>query len=184
VISSLSFFGGCSCSDKEDTNSIETSIKESIETFKQSKIEMKLTNGETILYHKVIDLIRTETGASHTTKIKELSPSLYEESMYQESENNGTLTNEELKEIFPSSEQFKGDKISVILDNENEKHYVISKDNLMSVFDLKIQEMNKISNEGIKVIFIYESNKINEYSYVYKTTDNIDVVIKGTFTYN
>ena len=136
------------------------------------------------MLNKVISVIKNDTGASHITKTKELSSSLYEESMYQESQTSGSLTNEELLSLFPSSEQFKSDKISVIIDNQNQTQYLINKDSLMSVFDLKINEVNKISNDGVKVTFKYQDGKINEYLYSYKTIDNIDVIIKGTFNYN
>lgn len=175
---------GCNKQNKKDEYQIiQESISTGVDSFKSATLETKLTSNETLLYSKTMNVIKAKAGSSYTMLVKELSDSLFSDSLHKETTSNGTLTSEETKSLFPSKEQFKKDKINNFTTNNNVTTFTVLKENLVEIFAIKNQDINKISNEGIKVTLISENNKLKEYNYEYKTNDNINVLIKGVFVY-
>lgn len=174
---------GCSCKkEKSDYMIIQESLDNSVNNFKSANISLKILEEETVIYLKEMKVIKIEAGSNYTSKVKELNDDLYSSSLYKETTSNGTLNTKETLDLFASKEQFREDKITNLTRNETIE-FTISKENLIEVFDLTQTDINRISNEGIKVVMTLEDTFIKEYQYSYLTNNNLEVIITTTFIF-
>lgn len=173
---------GCQCV-KDDSVAIQQIMENSLAGFKSANIAMDLKTDELIVYKKEMDIIKKENGSLYSIDIQKLSDDLYSDSMYEEEYYTGQFSQEETKSILPNALQFNENKLDDYKKENNKITCTISKDNMMSIFGLNIQDINKISNNGIDVELLIDNDKIIKYTYIYDTIDNIKVTIVGEFVY-
>lgn len=168
---------------KDDYELVQTYIEASVNQFKKAKIEVVLNSEDETVYSRVMLVEKTSNGSNYNMKVKELSDDLYGESLYKKTESNGTLNSEETKNLFPKKEQFKKDKILNFVKEEDTVTFKIPKENVIDIFNLKVQDLNKISDDGVSITLNIKDEKIVEYRYTYLTTNNLVTKIVGQFDF-
>ena len=175
----------CACKKEEETHvvGIEQILDLSVSSYKSAKIEIALSDDDFIVYNKKIEVIKNEQGSIYSLEIKELADDLYSSSMYKISNSSGLLNKEETSKLFPKGSQFNQDKISEYKMENNKITFKVDKSNIMSVFGLEIQDISKISDDGIAIEMTIKNDRVETYRYMYTGIDGIVALIIGEFVY-
>lgn len=185
LVASISFtLFACNKNNKKDDYEVmQELIETSVNEFNKAKINISLNSEDMVVYSEIIDINRSNENITYTKKVKQLADDLYEESLYDEQSSDGTLSKEETNNMFIKKDQFNKSKVENFIKEDSVISFTINKENYIEVFDLKIQDLNKIADGGIKVTLKTENNKINEYTYKYVTSNNLQVSIIVSFEF-
>lgn len=176
-------FTGCNFNKDDNVFDFQQVIDNSFSNFKSANINITLTSSELEVYNQKTQIIKKDTGSLYSTEVKKLAQDLFSPSMYELEYKSGQLDEMNTKALLLDGANFKQDKLSNYKKEENKITGIILKENLMGFLSLHIQDVNKISNDGVNVEFILENERIIEYKYSYNTIDNIRGNISVKVTY-